>query len=64
MCTVYNQIGSLTAIKTHLKKHGVNEYKSINDLINFQKNYSELRQQIISSHQILIEQEKKLLVIQ
>ena len=61
MCKVYNQIGSLTAIKSHLREHSVNEYKSVSELINFQKNYPVLRQQIISNHKLLIEQEKNTL---
>lgn len=58
MCKVYNQIGSLTAIKVHLYQNNVKEFKSVNELINFQKNYSVLRQQIISNHKLLIEHEK------
>jgi hypothetical protein len=61
MCKVYNSIGSLTTIKSHLQKHNVNEFKSLNELINFQKNYSVTRQQIISNHTLLIEQEKNTL---
>ena len=61
MCKVYNQVGSLTAIKSHLYRHKVTEYKSINELINFQKNYSFTRQRIISNHQFLIEKEKNTL---
>jgi hypothetical protein len=61
MCKIYNQIGSLTTIKTHLHEHNVNEYKSVSELINFQKNYSDVRQQIISNHKLLIEQEKSTL---
>jgi len=61
MCKVYNSIGSLTAIKSHLREHNVNEFKSLNELINFQKNYSVTRQQIISNHSLLIEQEKNTL---
>jgi len=61
MCKVYNPIGSLTTIKSHLYKHNVHEYKSVNELINFQKNYSFTRQRIISNHQVLIEKEKNTL---
>jgi hypothetical protein len=61
MCKVYNPIGSLTVIKSHLYNHNVHEYKSLNDLIGFQKNYSFTRQQIISDHQLLIEKEKNTL---
>ncbi|MGZ4161200.1 MAG: nuclease-related domain-containing protein [Bacteroidia bacterium] len=36
----------------------IDEYRSINELIHFQKNYSVIRQQIISDHKLLVEQEK------
>ena len=58
MCKVYNQIGSLTTIKSHLRSNNVNDFNSLNELLNFQKNYSINRQQIISNHSILIESEK------
>lgn len=58
MCKVYNQIGSLTTIKSHLNNHEINEFKSINELITFKNNYSTNHQQIISHHSILIEKEK------
>lgn len=61
MCRVYNQIGCLTKIKSHLHEHNLNEYGSLNELIDFQKNYSVTRKQIISNHQLLIEQEKSTL---
>jgi hypothetical protein len=61
MCKVYNQVGCLTAIKSHLHEHNINDCKSVKDLIDFRKNYPFLRQQIISSHELLIEQEKKIL---
>ncbi len=58
MCKVYNQVGCLTTIKTHLKRHGINDFNSLNEVLNFQKNFSTLRQQIILSHEQLIEKEK------
>src|SRR5688572_19091019 len=61
MCKVYNSIGSLTTIKSHLHRHNLNEFKSLNEVIAFQKNYSTYRQQITSTHQLLIEQERKTL---
>jgi hypothetical protein len=61
MCKVYNTIGSLTAIKSHLRLHDVNDFNSVNQLIDFQKGYSATRQQIISQHTLLIEQEKNTL---
>jgi len=61
MCKVYNPVGSLTTIKSHLYQHNVHEYKSLNELINFQKNYAYSRQQIISNHHFIIEKEKSTL---
>jgi len=58
MCKVYNQIGSLTTIKSHLRKYNLNDFNSLNELITFQRNYSATQQQLISNHSILIEQEK------
>jgi hypothetical protein len=58
MCKVYNQIGSLTTIKSHLSYYNINDFNSLNELITFQRNYSATKQQLISNHSILIEQEK------
>ena len=63
MCKVYNSIGSLTTIKSHFHRHNINEFKSLNEVIAFQKNYSTYRQQITSTHEVLIEQEKRTLSI-
>jgi len=46
----------------HLYNHNVHEYKSLNELIDFQKNYSFTRQLIISNHQSLIEKEENTLI--
>lgn len=61
MCKVYNTIGCLTTIKSHLREHNINDYKSLSQLIDFQKDYSVKRQQIISNHKLLIKQEKNTL---
>ncbi len=58
MCKIYNQTGCLTAIKLHLRRHRINENLSPNELIDFQNSYYSARQQIISNHKLLIEQEK------
>ena len=58
MCKVHNSVGCLTKIKTHLKLHSINDFNSLNEVINFQKNFSTLRRQIISNHEQLIENEK------
>jgi len=62
MCKVYNSVGCLTTVKSHLQRHNINEFNSLNEVLNFQKSFSALKQQIISSHEQLIEQEKSTLV--
>ncbi|TFF40931.1 nuclease-related domain-containing protein [Mucilaginibacter psychrotolerans] len=58
MCKVYHEIGCLTEIKSRLRAHNIHEYKSLNEVIKFRDNYSSSRKQIISNHELLIEQEK------
>ena len=58
MCKIYNSVGCLTTVKTHLKRHNINDFNSLTEVIYFQKNFSILRQQIISKHEQLIESEK------
>ena len=58
MCEVYNSVGCLTTIKKHLARHGINEFNSLNELINFQRAVPTLKQQIISSHEQLVGREK------
>ena len=58
MCKIYNTIGSLTSVKSYLQQHNINEFKSLKEVINFQKNYSVSRQQIFSNHTVLINQER------
>ena len=58
MCKVYNSVGSLKTIKSHLYQHNINDFNSLNEVMTFQKNYASNRQQIISYHENLIEQEK------
>jgi hypothetical protein len=50
-------------VKNHLRQHNINDFNSLNEVINFQKSFSTLRQQIISNHEHLIEQEKVALVV-
>lgn len=61
MCKTYNLIGSLKVIKSHLLRHNIKEFNSLNDVITFQKNYFSSRQKIISNQKILIEEERKIL---
>lgn len=58
MCKTYNTIGSLTTIKLHLAKNNIRDFKSLKEVIEFQNSYTAYRQQLISHHENLIEQEK------
>lgn len=61
MCKVYNSVGCLTTVKTHLKRHNINDFNSINEVLNFLKNFATFKNQIIEKHQKLIENEKVIL---
>jgi hypothetical protein len=63
MCRTYNRIGSLTTLKSHLENNNIHDFKSLRDVIDFQSSYTTLRQQLISHHENLIEQEKNMLNI-
>jgi len=58
MCKTYNPIGSLTSLKTHLYRHGINDFKSLKEVIDFKHSYSTSRQKIISQHESVIKREK------
>ena len=62
MCKVHNSVGCLTTVKSQLQRYNINDFNSLNEVLNFQKSFSALRQQIISSHEQLIEQEKITLI--
>lgn len=64
MCKVYNQIGCLTAIKSHLRQQNVNEHQSLKELIAFQNDYLIVRQQIVTHHTDLIIQERNNLSVE
>jgi len=58
MCKTYNTIGSLTTLKSHLKESNIDDFKSLKEVMDFQSSYTTLRQELISHHENLIEQEK------
>jgi len=58
MCKIHNSIGSLTTVKSHLKRNNIHDFHSLKEVLDFQKNFSALRNQIISNHEQFIEQEK------
>lgn len=63
MCKTYNTIGSLTTLKSSLEKNNIYDFKSVKEVITFQKSYSISRQKLISLHENIIENEKNSLII-
>jgi hypothetical protein len=63
MCRTYNKIGSLTTLKLRLEESNIHDFKSLKEVIAFQKSYTIFRQQLLSHHENLIEQEKNTLNI-
>ncbi len=63
MCRTYNNIGSLSTLKSHLEENNIHDFKSLKEVIDFQKSYTVSRQQLLSHHEHLIEQEKKMLKV-
>lgn len=61
MCRIYNTIGSLTALKSHLYNSNIYDFKSLKEVMDFQSSYPTIRQQLISHHEKLIEQEESTL---
>ncbi len=61
MCRTYNTIGSLTTIKTQLRNSNIHDFKSLKEVMEFQNSYAAIRQQLITDHEQLIEQEKNTL---
>lgn len=63
MCRVYNTVGSLTTLKSHLVNSEIHDFKSLKEVMEFQKSYANARQQLILHHENLIEQEKNKLKV-
>lgn len=63
MCRIYNSIGSLTTLKSHLENNNIRDFSSLREVMDFQKAYTALRHQLVSEHRNLIEQEKSKLSI-
>lgn len=58
MSKTYNMIGSLSTLKSHLEDNNIYDFKSLKEVIDFQSSFTSKRQQLISHHENLIEQEK------
>lgn len=64
MSRTYNTIGSLTTLKSHLTENKISDFKSLKEVIDFQNSFATSRQQLISHHRNLIEEEKNLLNVE
>ena len=64
MSKTYNTIGSLTTLKSHLEESNIYDFKSLKEVIDFQSSFAISRQQLISNHKNLIEEEKNLLNVE
>jgi hypothetical protein len=64
MSRIYNTIGSLKTLKEHLEESNIYDFKSLKEVIDFQSTFVASRQQLISHHKNLIEEEKKKLKIE
>lgn len=58
MCRIYNTIGALNDIRSHLVKNNLDEFNSLDELIHFEKNYYFKEQEVILKHTLLLQQEK------
>lgn len=63
MCVTYNKIGSLTTLKLRLEENNIHDFKSLKEVIDFQKNYPIIRRESISHHEHLIAEEKRTLEV-
>ncbi|QLC65234.1 NERD domain-containing protein [Flavobacterium sp. LPB0248] len=61
MCRVYNIIGCLNTLQIHLIRSQIDDFHTLNEVINFRKNYKINEEEIISTHKLLIEEEKIML---
>lgn len=61
MCKIYNTIGSLNHIKTHLRQHNIEGFNSLKELLLFQKNYDSERAQLIANQKTSLLTERDIL---
>lgn len=64
MSKIYNTIGSLTTLKSHLEENNIYDFKSLKEVIDFQSSFTTSRQQLILQHKNLIEEEKNALTVE
>ncbi|HRP33797.1 MAG TPA: nuclease-related domain-containing protein [Agriterribacter sp.] len=64
MSRTFNTIGSLTTLKSHLEENNIYDFKSLKEVIDFQSSFTISRENLISQHKNLIEEEKNTLNIE
>lgn len=58
MSIIHNTIGSLTTLKSRLIQNNIDDFKSLKEVIDFQNSYEISKQQLITHHKNLLEEEK------
>jgi len=58
MCKVYNTIGALNTIQNELVNNNIDDFNTLEELVNFQKEVNITEQKIIQQHTLKIQQEK------
>lgn len=58
MCKIYNPVGCLTAVKSHLLRYNITEFKSLNEVISFQSKYASIRAHVIARSESAVVGEK------
>ena len=58
MCKVYNTIGALNTIQNELVNNKIDDFNTLEDLINFQKEVHINEQKIIQQHTLKIQEKK------
>lgn len=61
MSRIYNTVGSLKSLKSHLENNNIFDFKTLKEVIDFQSSFAITRQQLISHHKNLIEEEQRML---
>lgn len=62
MCQVHNEIACLTALKRHLEQHGVDDFQSVKQVLQFKDSFSLTRTQTRLQHEQLVRTEQQKLL--
>lgn len=58
MCRVFNTIGSLSDIQVKLVRNDIDNFTSLQELLNFENEYQSLKEALILEHSKIVEDEK------